>query len=103
MQLVCAKYKMARGCIDCGYKLHPRALQFDRIPGRGKKVRDVSSFTNAEKMWLEIAKCEVRCANCHFIKTMERHRMKRALTLEQEMDIKAIVERLVTFGTLNVS
>lgn len=54
-QEICAKYKMARGCIDCGYKLHPWALQFDHIPGRGKKVRDVSSIAHLGRMWAEIA------------------------------------------------
>ncbi len=103
LQALCNQIKMDQGCLDCGYKLHPAALQFDHIPGRGAKVKDVSRFTDAKKMRLEMLKCEVRCANCHFIKTMERRMMKRALTPEQERNIQMIVERLVTFGTLRTS
>lgn len=102
LQQVANAVKMEKGCLDCGYRLHPSALQFDHIPDRGKKLKAVSKFTDAKKMRAEMLKCEVRCANCHFIKTMERRLMKRALTPEQEYDIHAIVRRLVLAGTLNL-
>ncbi len=56
-------------CVDCGYRGHPAAMDFDHV--RGKKSRSVSamlahSWANIEE---EIAKCEIRCANCHRIKT----------------------------------
>ena len=94
-------HKMERGCIDCGYRVHPWALQFDHIPNRGKKIMAVSRFTDPRKAREEMKKCEVRCANCHMIKTQERRRMKRALTPDEEKRISAIVERLVSFGTLS--
>jgi hypothetical protein len=93
--------KMESGCVDCGYRTHPWALQFDHIPNRGKKVLAISKFTDPRKAREEMKKCEVRCANCHMIKTQERRRMKRALTPEEEKRISAIVERLVSFGTLS--
>lgn len=92
--------KMASGCVDCGYRLHPWALQFDHIPDRGKKIMAVSKFTDPRKARKEMLKCEVRCANCHMIKTNERRMLLRALTPDEEKRISAIVERLVTFGTL---
>lgn len=60
--------KLARGCIDCGYNAHPAALDFDHV--RGEKKRNVSLFSTTQKGLLEeIAKCDVRCANCHRVKT----------------------------------
>lgn len=103
MQALCNEIKMETGCVDCGYRLHPSALQFDHVPMKGRKIKEVSKFTDPKKMREEMKKCEIRCANCHFIKTMERRMMKRALTWEEEQDIETLVARLVTFGTLNVS
>src|SRR5947209_5344172 len=27
------QYKLVKGCADCGYNLHPAALDFDHLPG----------------------------------------------------------------------
>lgn len=66
--------KMQRGCVDCGYAERPEALQFDHV--KDTKIRMISSMVNRGQSWaaiaIEIAKCEVRCANCHAIRTMER-------------------------------
>lgn len=63
------KYLVSNWCIDCWYNKNPAALQFDHIWDK--------SFTISHKirsLWLdsimnEVGKCEVRCANCHLIKT----------------------------------
>lgn len=62
--------KTARGCIDCGYNKHPAALDFDHIDGN--KARLVSFAKSKRQALEEIEKCEVRCSNCHRIKTWER-------------------------------
>lgn len=62
--------KMTRGCIDCGYDEHPAALDFDHV--RGEKEILVSFCKSVAQADREIEKCEVRCANCHRIKTWER-------------------------------
>lgn len=62
--------KMERGCIDCGYRGHPAALDFDHV--RGVKTLLVSFSKSIAQAEREIAKCEVRCANCHRIRTWER-------------------------------
>ena len=62
--------KLESGCVDCGYAEHPAALQFDH------RDRATKAFTISEgllRSWAaitaEIAKCDVRCANCHAIRT----------------------------------
>jgi hypothetical protein len=63
-------YLLAHPCVDCG-ETHPVMLDFDhRDPA--KKKGNVSELA-MRKPWrlvlLEIAKCDVRCANCHMRRT----------------------------------
>ena len=62
-------YLEAHPCIDCGEK-DIVVLEFDHV--RGVKRADIaqmkSSYTS-KSILLELAKCEVRCANCHRRKT----------------------------------
>ncbi|QBD79014.1 hypothetical protein EPA93_24730 [Ktedonosporobacter rubrisoli] len=66
-------YLATHPCVDCGCK-DPRVLEFDHV--RGVKVDEVSRLLSNKTSWprieAEITKCEVRCANCHRIKTAER-------------------------------
>lgn len=70
------RYKLWKGCVDCGYKNHPQALHFDHISGL--KLNNVSSLKNysLKKVKEEIRKCCVRCANCHAVVTAERREQK---------------------------
>ena len=65
-------YKIHKGCMDCGYNSHPAALDFDHRPGE-VKVANVARLTESarEKLYAEIAKCDVVCANCHRIRTWD--------------------------------
>lgn len=66
-------YKTMKGCVDCGYKDHACALDFDHMPEYKKLFHVTRSMgTPWETLLLEMAKCEVRCANCHRVKTKER-------------------------------
>lgn len=60
-------------CVDCGNE-DIRVLEFDHI--RGKKRLGVAVMVNQgytlDTIKSEISKCEVRCRNCHTIKTYER-------------------------------
>ena len=74
-------YKSQHPCVDCGYS-DIRALQFDHRD-RGKKLMAVSDLvkraSSIERIKIEIAKCDVRCANCHFIRSAEeQHHMPLA-------------------------
>lgn len=62
--------KLSRGCIDCGYNKAPEALHFDHRDPAEKSFQISNNLTtNWEKVLVEIAKCDVRCANCHAIRT----------------------------------
>jgi len=67
------EYKLERGCAQCGYNAHPVALELNHIDPTtktysiGKELISISM----EKLVLELAKCEVLCANCHQIHTFE--------------------------------
>ncbi len=68
--------KMQRGCKDCGYAIHPHALQFDHLPGAEKSFTISTAVVShtLDQLAAEIEKCEVVCANCHAIRTAERRR-----------------------------
>lgn len=64
------EYLEGRGCVDCG-NTNPIVLEFDHVSG--KKEYEVSIMLSSGFAWArileEIAKCEIRCANCHRVKT----------------------------------
>jgi len=63
-------YLLAHPCVDCG-ESDPIVLEFDHV--RGKKRKIISQLVNSgygiDVIKKEIAKCEVRCSNCHKRKT----------------------------------
>jgi hypothetical protein len=80
------RYKCMRGCCDCGYKEHAAALEFDHLDA-STKTRTVASlmYNSMERIKQEIAKCVVRCANCHQIKSVieAQQRSRYAHLVEQ--------------------
>lgn len=72
-QIKLAAYKLELGCVDCGYRDSPFALEFDHLPDY-KKSRTVASLTYHawERIMEEAKKCEVVCANCHAVRTAIR-------------------------------
>src|SRR6266566_4177841 len=77
-------------CVDCG-EADIVVLEFDHI---GDKLGNISTLANGGRSWkrilAEIAKCEVRCANCHRLKTLERSSVRRAATSEPARQTNAI-------------
>lgn len=67
------RVKRVLGCIDCGVK-NPVILEFDHV--KGEKINNIADMVHrplsVDVIKEEIRKCEVRCANCHRIKTHER-------------------------------
>lgn len=60
-------------CVDCGIELPPQVMEFDHV--RGEKLFTISHWhrfrikgtgkTREQLIKEEIAKCEIRCPNCH--------------------------------------
>ena len=73
-------YLETHPCVDCGCS-DIRVLEFDHV--HGEKVDEISHMLSQNCGWAkisaEIAKCEVRCTNCHRIKTIERGGFRRNL------------------------
>ena len=71
-------YLLAHPCVDCG-EADIRVLDFDHV--RGEKRGDVSTMVNTGRSWwmieTEIAKCDIRCANCHRRVTHQRRQNPR--------------------------
>lgn len=64
------KYLQDHHCVDCG-ESRWQVLEFDHV--RGEKEYNISYMVKSglllQKIEVEIAKCDVRCANCHRLKT----------------------------------
>lgn len=61
-------------CVDCGIA-DIRVLDFDHRPGTAKRsdvMQMVKDGFSLRILLQEIAKCDVRCRNCHAIVTLER-------------------------------
>lgn len=69
-------YKVEKGCVDCGYRQHAEALDFDHLPGTKKEFSIAKGYgrVSAARLWDEIEKCEVVCANCHRVRTAMRRK-----------------------------
>jgi|ERR1700722_15367838 len=84
------EWKVEEGCARCGYNTHHSALQCDHIDRQDKAAgiaRLMSSIMangnramvpewKVKELILELAKCQVLCANCHSIKTFENQDWK---------------------------
>lgn len=65
---ILAKIKLERGCVKCGFRGHPAALDFHhRDPDRKDLEMAYAVDYSLERMLAEAEKCDVLCANCHRI------------------------------------
>lgn len=64
------EYLSTHPCVDCGL-LNPLVMEFDHVVGT--KINDISTLVregaSMRVLLAEIAKCVVRCANCHRART----------------------------------
>jgi len=66
------EYLQSHPCVDCGNS-DIRVLEFDHVRGEKKFCVGMQGLMTIECLLEEIAKCDVRCANCHKI----RHHAER--------------------------
>jgi 5-methylcytosine-specific restriction endonuclease McrA len=69
-------WSIKRGpCADCGQRFHPCAMDFDHLPQYTKRM-EISDMVRSKRsrgdIELELAKCELVCANCHRVRTFTR-------------------------------
>lgn len=71
VRLAICQYLIEHPCVDCGFD-DIRALEFDH---REDKLFTIAAhlnrkkITSVKKLMAEIKKCDVRCSNCHSIRT----------------------------------
>lgn len=74
LRAMVTEYLLSHPCVDCG-ETDVRCLEFDHRPGE-RKSGNVTTMLWApaprRSIVAEIAKCDVRCANCHRRCTVER-------------------------------
>ena len=71
------RLKTSRACADCRKKYPHFVMDFDHA--RGEKKFNISSGVHKcsmEELQIEIAKCDLVCANCHRIRTHMRLKQK---------------------------
>ena len=80
------EYLLTHPCVDCG-DTDILVLEFDHVRD---KVADVANYANSGRSWervkAEIEKCEVRCANCH--------RLRTVLGRQQQRNVSAMSGRI---------
>ena len=86
-------YLRLHPCVDCG-ETDIVVLQFDHL--RDKKA-DVTALITSGATWAaierEIAKCEIRCANCHRLETARRYTIANGRT-RRKRPSKALPQQL---------
>ncbi len=73
--------KIGRPCADCGGTFPPCAMDFDHRDPKlksGDVSRLLGSGRPMEIVLLEVAKCELVCANCHRIRTFLQGKGKKS-------------------------
>ncbi len=72
-------YLAEHPCVDCG-EADIVVLEFDHVRGTKKRALSVlvKHASSLDVLRAEIAKCDVRCANCHRRQTARFHHRRRA-------------------------
>ena len=72
-------YLQEHPCVDCGED-DIRVLEFDHIDPSQKEFgisRGIADGRGLKSIKAEVEKCEVRCCNCHRIRTMKNEHFRQ--------------------------
>ena len=70
---IISDYKESHPCIDCNTYYPHYVMDLDHVSGEKiAKVSDMVRTHSLNKIWEEINKCELVCANCHRERTHKR-------------------------------
>ena len=61
-------------CFDCGGMFPLYVMEFDHVGPKSRTVPSVAGRSGPDKIFAEIAQCEIVCANCHKIRTYQRRK-----------------------------
>jgi len=83
---------MSNFCQKCGLEdpEHPEMFDFDHQHDKIECVSNMASQSkNWDKIWIEIKKCQILCANCHRIKSQEdiENKFKIPTTPSNQMEL----------------
>lgn len=60
-----SEYLIGKSCIDCG-ESDPVVFEFDHVRGtKHKAISRLRCNASWDTILVELAKCDIRCANCH--------------------------------------
>jgi hypothetical protein len=59
-------------CVDCGVKYPYYVMDFDHLEDKKFNISYLAATGRIGTLKMEIAKCEIVCANCHRKRTYER-------------------------------
>lgn len=68
------KYKESMPCMDCGQWFPHYVMDFDHRDPSEKEVNiaRIAASGSLKRIWDEIAKCDLVCANCHRFRTFSK-------------------------------
>lgn len=92
--------KLMCGCVDCGFNEFPEALEFGHLPGT-VKVQHIGTLARGslKRLFAEIAKTEVVCANCHRRRTTLRNQWGRGVPRAERTDCWRERKDVLSSGT----
>ena len=62
-------YLLSHPCVDCG-ESNPIVLEFDHVGEKTINISEIRTYGwSTSRIDKEISQCQIRCANCHKIKT----------------------------------
>jgi len=88
------QYLASKQCVDCGEN-DIRVLEFDHLHDKEKNVSEAVQRWSWARTLKEISKCEIRCANCHRVKTQDSCKSWRSTwqnavpVVEKQKDLSA--------------
>jgi hypothetical protein len=86
-QEVVYQYLLSHPCVDCG-ETNPVILEFDHVRGSKSFAPTTGPLShNVNAMLAEIAKCDVRCTNCHKRRTARSSCMWRTRKASTEIGV----------------
>jgi 5-methylcytosine-specific restriction endonuclease McrA len=83
------KIKSRTPCVDCGNCYPPEAMEFDHIvPVSLTGDKPISGVRSVKELYKELIKVEIRCANCHAIRTHQEGHNKHLRKYKSENDLE---------------